>query len=103
MNNIEYEGFFKNFYITVFNTFNDELLKNFGYLESDEERFKFVNNLKIVKTLKLQPCVSLKNASTALQLKQKGNVSFQEKNYKNAIDFYNKSQIEMPPENGIYE
>lgn len=98
------KDFFKDFYVEVEQNCSDEELKNFANLDTDEARFKFVQQLPSVQKLDVT-CGhnggTKKNADIAIELRKLGNNAFQNKNWPVALDFYNKCQLITPAENGM--
>lgn len=98
--------FFKDLYVSIEHSCSAEQLKNFANLDSDEARFKFVHGLNGVRAFDELKCSAdqskMKNPIVALELKKRGNLAFQAQNWPVALNFYNKSQLVIPAENGIY-
>ncbi|KAK2155570.1 hypothetical protein LSH36_236g00004 [Paralvinella palmiformis] len=78
-------------------------LKKFDGQLTDEERFDYVMSLDFVKeAFQVAPMVEAKSASESGTLREKGNVCFQKKDYKEALSLYNKAVLRAPI-NGVKE
>lgn len=97
------KGFFKDLYVTIQQSLNDDQKSDFAKLHTDAARFEFIANLECVKKMDFQCEFTQKNLSEALKLKQQGNVAFQNKNWIAALTLYNLSLINTPEENGNYD
>lgn len=97
----ESSGFIKEIYQKLQSGLNAEQVKNFANLEDDEARFKFVSQQPSVKDFKVTLYSdSIKNSDLAIEFKLKGNRAFQQKDWRTALDFYNKGLLLLPQENG---
>lgn len=107
-------GFFLNFYQNTRNTLKSEDIQNFVNLQSNLERFKLVYTLtQSDKKLDLKrhereskhqvnkdEIYFYKDSNCAMEMKKIGNKFFQNQQWNEALNFYNKSYLMMPEENG---
>lgn len=96
--------FFHELYASIEKKCSEEQLKKFAILGTDEERFKFVDNLVGVNHQfdALRFNSNGKCSKDALELKKEGNSAFQVKDYTTALEKYTKSQLVTPTENGEF-
>lgn len=106
-------GFFLNFYQNTRNSLKSEEIQAFTSLTSNPERFKFVHHVSQIDTklgLKRHERESqhqvnkdeihfYKDLNCALEMKKIGNKFFQNQQWNDALNFYNKSYIMLPVEN----
>lgn len=111
------EGFFLNYYQRVRNQLKSEQIKNFTNLDTNEEKFHFVHNLnaiqeklrlkrydgKITQLENKQDFQLFKDLTSALELKRIGNKFFQNEQWPEALNFYNKSYLMTPGSCGKYQ
>lgn len=97
---IESKGFLKELLQKLQTNLNAEQVKIFENLDNDEARFKFVSQDPNLQEFTVSRNTSIKNATLALDFKQKGNVAFQSQNWKSALDFYNKGLLLLPADHG---
>lgn len=106
------EGFFYKHHQIVRNGIDDVTLKNFTNLEDDEARVSLMSNIPQIR--EFDPEISLKMADPtfsvggkdlekARQLKIEGNSAVQRDNWREALNFYTKSYLYMPSDNGNYD
>lgn len=75
----------------------EELRRNFDACKSNEERVKLIYDLKISQDIiKTEPKFRRKSDDVAVQLRNQGNVFFQKKKYKRALDLYTQSVLFSP-------
>lgn len=98
----ECEGFIKDLFRNVQNSLNEEQVKCFADLGTEEARYKFVSQIKCVKDFEVTRTPSIKDLKLALDFKQKGNKAFEAKNWIAAVENYNKSLLILPNENGEF-
>lgn len=94
--------FFKDLYVAIEKSCSAEQLRNFANLDTDEARFRFVQQLTGIHgiaELQRSQLGATKNSSAALELKKQGNARFQANYWPAALDCYNKSLMVMPAEN----
>lgn len=96
------DGFFKDLYINIEKSCNKEDLRQFTACKTDEERIRFMHNVKAFKDLKYSRVYSAKNDGAAQNFKNEGNLAFQLRQWKLALDFYNKCVLMTPVDNGMY-
>ncbi|CRL06994.1 CLUMA_CG020005, isoform A [Clunio marinus] len=106
-------GFFLNFYQKIRNNLKSEEIQAFTESNSNQERFNFAyrvshvhDRLKIHRHERgspLQPdkdeIFFYKDLKCAMEMKKVGNKFFQNQQWMEALNFYNKSYIMMPKEN----
>lgn len=109
-------GFFLNFYQNTRNTLKSEDIQNFVNLQSSLERFKLVYTLtQSEKKLDLKrhergsrhqlnkdEIYFYKDFNCAIEMKKIGNKFFQSQQWNEALNFYNKSYLMMPEDNGEF-
>lgn len=107
-------GFFLNFYQNTRNTLKSDEIQNFVNLQSNLERFKLVYTLSqfdVKLDLKRHERDSrhqlnkdeihfYKDVNCAMEMKKIGNKFFQNQQWNEALNFYNKSYLMMPEANG---
>lgn len=110
-------GFFLNFYQNTRNTLKSEEIQNFINLQSNLDKFKLVYTLsQFDKKLDLKrheresrhqlnkdEIYFYKDLNCAMEMKKIGNKFFQNQQWNEALNFYNKSYLMMPQENGEWE
>lgn len=94
------EGFFRGLYNNIDNSCDQNEKNRFASLRDDDERVAFMMNLRSFKDLKFTRVPSEKNDAEALQFKQDGNAAFLAKNWKLALECYNKCVLMTPTQNG---
>lgn len=95
------EGFFRGLYRNIENSCEPSEKIRFASLRDDGERVAFMMNLKSYKDLKFTRVPSEKNDGEAMQFKQEGNTAFLAKNWKLALECYNKCVLMTPTQNGM--
>lgn len=109
-------GFFLNFYQNARNTLKSDEIQTFSSLANNQERFKFahsVSNIEAKLRLIRHECGSkhqvdksethfYKDRNCAIEMKKFGNKFFQNQQWNEALNFYNKSYIMLPNECGEY-
>lgn len=98
----ESKSFIPELFQDLQSTLTAEQIKNFANLEDDTSRLKFVSQIDSVKEFQVTKNRndSMKNLALALDFKQKGNKAFQSQSWNVAVDFYNKSLLLLPSDNG---
>lgn len=105
------EGFFYKHHQNVRNSVDDVTLKNFTNLEDDEARVSLMASIPQIREfdpeISLKMCdptfsVGGKDVEKARQMKIEGNSAVQKGNWREALDFYTKSYLHMPSDNGKY-
>jgi hypothetical protein len=77
-----------------------EKFEIFSNLPSDDARVQFISNFSpSFPSAEASPS-SKKDVQRAMNLKNSGNQSFQNSNWEEALEFYNKSLIHMPKTDG---
>lgn len=95
------DGFIREIFLNFCNSCDDGKIKSFESLNDDETRFRFLASMKCRQSFKVSRNTnSSKNLTLALMFKQKGNQKFQSKQWMTAVEFYNKSLLILPTENG---
>lgn len=89
-------GFIQELFQDLQSTLTAEQIKNFANLENDRDRFKFVSQIDNVKKFEVLRNGIIKNATLALDFKQKGNDAFKQQNWNIAVDYYNKGLLLLP-------
>lgn len=95
----ENSGFIQELFQDLQSALTAEQIKNFANLENDRDRFKFVSQIENVKKFEVLRNGIIKNATLALDFKQKGNIAFKQQNWNVAVDFYNKGLLLLPGDN----
>jgi hypothetical protein len=107
-------GFFLNFYQNTRNTLKSDNIQKFTNLKSNDERFelaytlaKFDDKLDLKRheresrhKVNKDEIFFYKDLNCALEMKKIGNKFFQAQQWNEALNFYNKSYLMMPEENG---
>lgn len=107
-------GFFLNFYQNTRNSLKSDDIQNFLNLKSNDERFKLAYTFaKFDEKLDLKrherdsrhqvnkdEIHFYKDLNCAMEMKKIGNKFFQSQQWNEALNFYNKSYLMMPGENG---
>lgn len=106
-------GFFLNFYHNTRNSLKSEEIQAFTSLTSNPERFKFVHRVSQIDEIlglkrherdskhqvNKEEIHFYKDLNCALEMKKIGNKFFQNQQWNDALNFYNKSYIMLPVEN----
>lgn len=107
-------GFFINFYHNTRNALKSDEIQAFTALSSNQDRFRFAHNAsKFEEKLGLtrhernskhqvnkEEINFYKDQKCALEMKKVGNKFFQSKQWNEALNFYNKSYLMLPAEEG---
>lgn len=107
-------GFFINFYQNTRNTLKSDEIQTFTSFSNNQERFKFAAKVsKFDEKLGLKrhernskhqvnkdEVHFYKDLNCALEMKKIGNKFFQSQSWDDALNFYNKSYLMLPAENG---
>lgn len=95
------DGFIREIFMNVCNNCDDQTVNSFSQADGDEAKIRFMSSLDCRQAFKVERnTTTLKNADLAQSFKQKGNEKFQAKQWMTALDFYNKSLLVLPAENG---
>lgn len=103
-------GFFLNLFQNTRNTLKSEEIQAFTSLNSNQERFKFAHNVSgLEEKLKLKrharennyhvsesEIFFHKDQNCAIEMKKVGNKFFQNNQWNEALNFYNKSYLMLP-------
>uniref|UniRef100_A0A9I3CJN3 MYND-type domain-containing protein n=1 Tax=Anopheles culicifacies TaxID=139723 RepID=A0A9I3CJN3_9DIPT len=94
------DGTFPKYCDAIRRSLDDNRFAEFAQLTSNEERFRFVSELRpIVDELQLKREFHGKDMEQAVALKTLGNKAFQAERWNEALVFYNKCYLSTPKEN----
>ena len=105
-------GFFLNFYHNTRNTLKSEEISTFTNLSNNQDRFNFVYRVTNIEDklglirhernskhqLNKDEIFFYKDQNCAIEMKKIGNKFFQNQQWNEALNFYNKSYIMLPLE-----
>merc|ERR1711936_9460 len=89
-------GDFDTYYKTIKKQLSGDRLKQFGVLKDPEERAKVLLSLPEINSIKVEATPSIRNLEKALEIKEKGNDFFRQRNYGEAFKHYTQALQHCP-------